>query len=256
MEETIIFFYCFFEHNSATWTSVGHDICLVGPWNNTKKDFNNPNLIWSRTSPFYMLTCRSLMKKDRTEPKDLLCTGFPDPSVCKNCGWLPYGEQVLRTPVNVTNTSGNAFQSVKIRTGIVSVVFTADGGAIRIGVDGSLPDGVSNTTSDKTLTISGSPNESGTFDYRVWASDGTDTVVRGGTITVNVDPPETSKMFLSNGGVATLGFFVASLIVGVVVTVLMLVYAHRRRRCLDKQPSLESMQLVTHNPSGYQTFDA
>lgn len=84
----------------------------------------------------------------------------------------PCGNTSLNGVITVTAasgislSSGPATQAVCLNTAITAVSYTIGGTATGANVSG-LPDGVTGTFDAGTLTISGSPNQSGTFNYTV-----------------------------------------------------------------------------------------
>ncbi|MDQ0476860.1 T9SS type A sorting domain-containing protein [Chryseobacterium sp. MDT2-18] len=72
-------------------------------------------------------------------------------------------------------------------------------GASGIGTPTNLPTGVSAAWSGNTITISGTPTESGTFKYSIPLTGGCGTVNAIGTITINDGAPTTFSGTWSNG---------------------------------------------------------
>ena len=86
------------------------------------------------------------------------------------------------------NTAGTASSTPNlcINTALTNITHTTTG-ATGIGSATGLPNGVSANWSSNTLTISGTPTESGTFSYTVPLTGGCGTVNATGTITVSPD---------------------------------------------------------------------
>jgi hypothetical protein len=90
--------------------------------------------------------------------------------------------------VTVNNTVGNA-SGGNNRTACINTVMTsisrATTGATGIGTATGLPTGVSAAWSGNTLTVSGTPSESGTFNYSIPLTGGCGAINATGTITIN-----------------------------------------------------------------------
>ncbi|HLP64568.1 choice-of-anchor L domain-containing protein [Flavobacterium sp.] len=95
------------------------------------------------------------------------------------------GTVSLLPSVTLALTSGSAEQNICINTPIETIVYTSVN-ATDVTVTG-LPSGVTGTYADGVLTISGSPTESGTFNYTVTTVGGCNVVTLGGSIIVNPD---------------------------------------------------------------------
>ena len=95
--------------------------------------------------------------------------------------------------VNLNNTAGVASSTptVCINTPITAITHTTTGatGIANNGVQGAngLPAGISATWASNTITISGTPTASGTFNYSIPLTGGCGTANATGTITVNVN---------------------------------------------------------------------
>ena len=94
--------------------------------------------------------------------------------------------------INLTSATGTDNQSVCENTAITNITY-ATTGATGATVTG-LPAGVTSNFAGNTLTISGTPTASGTFNYTVTLTGGCGTVNTTGTITVNVSP-DTSPIY-------------------------------------------------------------
>jgi len=88
--------------------------------------------------------------------------------------------------INLSSSAGTDNQELCINTAITDITYITTGatGATITG----LPDGVTGSWSADQLTISGTPSESGTFNYTVTLSGGCGTVTAEGTIKVNPLP--------------------------------------------------------------------
>jgi uncharacterized delta-60 repeat protein len=93
--------------------------------------------------------------------------------------------RIITANNTITLTSGTSTtnQSLCINTAITNITYSTTGatGAIVTG----LPTGVSGNFSSNTVTISGTPTASGTFNYTVTLTGGCGTATATGTITVN-----------------------------------------------------------------------
>lgn len=96
-------------------------------------------------------------------------------------------DDIIVTFVN-DNTAGTASSTptLCINTALTNITHTTTG-ATGIGSATGLPNGVSASWSSNTITLSGTPTESGTFSYTVPLTGGCGTVSATGTITVNPD---------------------------------------------------------------------
>ncbi len=94
-------------------------------------------------------------------------------------------DQVTVT-ITPDNTAGAASSNptVCINTALTDITI-ATTGATGIGSASGLPSGVTASWSSNTITISGTPNASGTFSYTIPLTGGCGTVDATGTITVN-----------------------------------------------------------------------
>lgn len=95
------------------------------------------------------------------------------------------GTVSLLPSVTLTLTSGSAEQNLCINAPIENIVYTAVN-TTDVTVTG-LPNGVIGTYADGILTITGTPTESGTFNYTVTTVGGCNVVTAVGSIIVNPD---------------------------------------------------------------------
>jgi hypothetical protein len=85
--------------------------------------------------------------------------------------------------VTLISASGTDNQTVNIETNITNITYTTTGAT---GADFSgLPAGISGNWASNEVTISGTPTETGTFNYTVELTGGCGTVTATGTINVN-----------------------------------------------------------------------
>ncbi len=84
---------------------------------------------------------------------------------------------------NKATISPSAVTSVCLNNAMAAITYTTTG-ATGIGTATGLPEGVSAAWSDNTITISGTPTESGTFNYSIPLTGGCGTVNATGTLTV------------------------------------------------------------------------
>ena len=103
-------------------------------------------------------------------------------STCVN----PYRSGTITVTAEATliNTSGAPSQAVCNTSPIATIRFTMGGTATGITFSGNLPAGVTGNYNAGVYTISGTPNESGTFSYTVTASGPCNSPSISGTITV------------------------------------------------------------------------
>ncbi len=88
--------------------------------------------------------------------------------------------------IDLSTSATTTAQTVCINTAISNIVYTIDDGATGGGVTG-LPNGVTGVYNSGTFTISGTPTESGTFNYTVTATGPCEDATLSGTITVNAN---------------------------------------------------------------------
>lgn len=100
--------------------------------------------------------------------------------------------------VTPTNTVGSASSSptLSINTALTDITH-ATTGATGIGTATGLPSGVTATWTTNTITISGTPTASGTFNYTVPLTGGCGSVSATGTITVNALIPTIGTFSIS-----------------------------------------------------------
>lgn len=100
--------------------------------------------------------------------------------------------------VTPTNTVGSASSSptLNINTALTDITH-ATTGATGIGTATGLPSGVTATWATNTITISGTPTASGTFNYTVPLTGGCGSVSATGTITVNALIPTIGSFSIS-----------------------------------------------------------
>lgn len=94
---------------------------------------------------------------------------------------------ITENPVNtftLTSGAGTDIQNVCLNAPITIITY-ATTGATDIGEATGLPEGVTVSWSANTITVTGIPTESGTFDYSVPLTGGCGTVSATGTITVS-----------------------------------------------------------------------
>ena len=100
-----------------------------------------------------------------------------------DCAPVSASGTIIVTPdVTFSLTSANSSQTLCINTAVEDIVYDVNG-ATSASVTG-LPSGVSGSYSAGKFTISGTPSESGTFNYSVTSSGGCGTATTTGTITV------------------------------------------------------------------------
>lgn len=93
--------------------------------------------------------------------------------------------------INLTSAAGSDNQSVCLNSPLTNITY-ATTGASGASFSG-LPGGVGGVWAGNTVTISGSPSSSGTFNYTVTLTGGCGTVTANGIITVNNLPTATAS---------------------------------------------------------------
>lgn len=102
-----------------------------------------------------------------------------------NYGEWSYSEWTVApdNTITLTSATGTDNQTVNIETNITTITYTTTGAT---GADFSgLPAGISGSWAANEVNISGTPTETGTFNYTVELTGGCGTVTAEGTITVN-----------------------------------------------------------------------
>jgi hypothetical protein len=99
------------------------------------------------------------------------------------CGTVNASGTIIVTPNN-TVTAASATPTVCINTALTAITHTTTG-ATGIGAATGLPAGVTAAWAGNTITISGTPTVSGTFNYSIPLTGGCGTVNASGTITVS-----------------------------------------------------------------------
>ncbi|MFH6937646.1 beta strand repeat-containing protein, partial [Flavobacterium sp. FlaQc-30] len=87
--------------------------------------------------------------------------------------------------IALTSPAATASQSLCINTALTSIVYTPAAGATGAFLTGTLPAGVTGSFAGDVFTISGTPTESGTFNYTVTTTGGCSSANLSGSITVN-----------------------------------------------------------------------
>jgi len=127
-------------------------------------------------------------------------TGTPSPSAV-TINWIAFSGASCNTTltgkstnvtVNGINTAGIPSSTPTLCQNILLTPITiATTGATGIGSSSGLPNGVSASWAADVITISGTPTESGTFNYSIPLTGGCGTVSASGTITVLAAPTPT-----------------------------------------------------------------
>jgi hypothetical protein len=122
------------------------------------------------------------------------------------CGAVNATGTITVTPNN-TVTPASSSPTVCINTAITNITHTTTG-ATGIGAATGLPAGVSANWSGNTITISGTPTASGTFNYSIPLTGGCGTVNATGTITVTpnntVSPASSSPTVCINTAITNI----------------------------------------------------
>ncbi|NDE11491.1 MAG: hypothetical protein EBZ95_13160, partial [Chitinophagia bacterium] len=102
------------------------------------------------------------------------------------CGTVVAIGTITVTAANIAATASSS-PTLCINTALTNIIH-ATTGATGIGIGTSLPSGVTAAWASNTITISGTPNQSGTFNYSIPLTGGCGSVVASGTITVTSIP--------------------------------------------------------------------
>ncbi|HNW89764.1 MAG TPA: gliding motility-associated C-terminal domain-containing protein [Bacteroidales bacterium] len=102
------------------------------------------------------------------------------------CGTVSTTGTITVSP-NMTVTAASSAPTLCIGTALTAITHTTTS-ATGIGAAIGLPGGVSAVWTSNTITISGTPTASGTFNYTIPLTGGCGTVTATGTITVNSPP--------------------------------------------------------------------
>jgi uncharacterized protein (TIGR02145 family) len=97
---------------------------------------------------------------------------------------------------SITRSGGDASQSVIPTTAINAIVHTATNSATISLTGGGFPAGVGGMATGSSFTISGTPTETGTFDYSLTAAVGGCTSTAAGTLTVLAAPPGAASTYI------------------------------------------------------------
>ncbi len=100
------------------------------------------------------------------------------------CGNISAAGTITVNDLNTVSTPSSN-PTLCINTSISPVISFATTGATGIGVATNLPTGVSASYLNNTITVSGTPTNSGTFNYSIPLSGGCGSITATGTITVN-----------------------------------------------------------------------
>ncbi|HNX87540.1 MAG TPA: hypothetical protein PKH58_00535, partial [Paludibacteraceae bacterium] len=98
------------------------------------------------------------------------------------CGTVTANGTITVTPTN-TVTAASSTPTLCINTALTAITHTTSG-ATGIGTSSGLPAGVTASWASNTITISGTPTASGTFNYSIPLTGGCGTTNATGTITV------------------------------------------------------------------------
>lgn len=118
--------------------------------------------------------------------------------------------------INLTSAVGTNAQTTCINTAIANITYSTTG-ATGIGTPTGLPNGVSAAWAGGTITISGTPTASGTFNYSIPLTGGCGSVSTTGTITVTpasvagTVTPALAEVCLNTGTTLTLSGYIGSI---------------------------------------------
>ncbi len=90
--------------------------------------------------------------------------------------------------ISLTSAVGTNAQTLCINTAITNITYTVAGGGATGATVTGLPAGVTGNYSAGTVTISGTPSASGTFNYTITTTGGTCSTTANGSITVRALP--------------------------------------------------------------------
>jgi hypothetical protein len=130
------------------------------------------------TSPY---TLNQTLTNNGTTPGTATYTITP---TAGGCPGQPITVIVTVNPVNTTSAASSS-PTVCVNTAISPVITHTTTGATGIGTATGLPAGVTASWAANTITISGTPTVTGTFNYTIPLTGGCGTVNATGTITVN-----------------------------------------------------------------------
>ncbi len=120
------------------------------------------------------------------------------------------GTIMVNADATIGLSSGPGAQVVCINTGIIPVAYAMGGSATNISITaGSLPSGVTGSFAGGVFTISGTPTESGIFNYTVTTAGPCANQSLSGTITVNPSPvvnAVSNVSYCNNGAGAAISF--------------------------------------------------
>ena len=119
-------------------------------------------------------------------PGVYVVTGVTD----ANCSNTASGTQSIIIIADNTVTPSSSDPIICVNTAIPSVTFTTTG-ATGIGAAVNLPAGVTASFAGNTITVSGTPSASGTFNFTIPLTGGCGTQEAMGTIIVNAPAPST-----------------------------------------------------------------
>jgi hypothetical protein len=119
------------------------------------------------------------------------------------CGSVNATGTITVTPA-MTTTAASTTPTLCISTALTAITHTTTG-ATGIGTATNLPTGVTAAFANNTITISGTPSESGTFNYSIPLTGGCGSVNATGTITVNANLPASVSVTASPSGAICTG---------------------------------------------------
>jgi hypothetical protein len=177
------------QNNISVWIDYNYN----GTFDTSEK-LGNVTLSGNSTGTInFTIPPEAITGTTRMRVKEVYNTSNIDP--CANYTWgetEDYNVNIVSACTNATLTlnTGNANQTVCNDKPITVITYTVGGDATGAGVSG-LPAGVSGNYNTGTVTISGTPTASGTFNYTVTTAgtpSGCSEATATGTITVNPLP--------------------------------------------------------------------
>ncbi|UJH91067.1 hypothetical protein LZ575_20790 [Antarcticibacterium sp. 1MA-6-2] len=114
---------------------------------------------------------------------------YEDPSECATPSAFASVEVTVNynSTIELTSAEGSDEQTICINNPLTSIIYQIGGGGDNAVLTGDLPEDVIGLFADGKFTISGTPSESGTFDYTVTTEGPCNQESLSGTIIVNAD---------------------------------------------------------------------
>ena len=162
---------------------MGYCGCGVDPSGNELNDFwqFDPSTgQWSQIATIIEATGRHGASSFAINSKGYILTGLHG-SIYKKDIWEYW--PIQNTTISLTSANGSDNQTICVNNPITNITY-ATTGATGASISG-LPTGVTGNFLNDTVTINGTPTQTGIFNYTVLLIGGTGNVTDSGTITVN-----------------------------------------------------------------------